>query len=79
MAYNPETRRSDNSNCKEHRFPSMGLAGGSIRSIGSVLYVECNNCLALKVMWKTDQLINDKWVQLSDEIVIEPNFPSSNG
>ncbi len=65
--------KSDNTNCTEHRWPKANL-GGTIRSIGIVLHQHCNNCLALKITWESDEKVNGEWVKVRDERIIEPNL-----
>lgn len=75
MAYN--NKISDNKNCTEHRFPRSDYK--AIRSIGTVEYVQCNNCLAVKITWISDERIDGVWIKVTDERVIEPNLTPELG
>ena len=70
MAY--ANNRTDNKNCAEHRWPNGG--NRAIRSIGSVSHEQCNNCLAVKITWTSDEKINDVWTKVFDEKIIEPDL-----
>lgn len=62
------------SNCKEHKWPRSS-PGGHFRSIGSVIYEQCNNCLAMKINFST--LVandDDGWTEVRDEQIVEPRF-----
>lgn len=73
MAFNTETRRTDSSNCKMHCFPKS-QPGGHVSAPGSVSHQYCNNCLAVKISWSGNVLINGKWEVLTDERIVEPEF-----
>jgi hypothetical protein len=65
-------------NCESHTWPNSAR-GGSQRSIGVVEYEQCNNCLAMRLLYKTDVKINNEWVRLTDTKIVEPNFSTDNG
>jgi hypothetical protein len=76
MAYDPTTQRTTSENCAEHRWPRY-QPGGSMRSIGTVTYEQCNNCLAMRVVFTTDLKIDGKWHRVSETKIVEPNFDLS--
>ena len=72
--YNKETNREDNKNCVKHTWPRERFE--AIRSIGIVTHEQCNNCLAVRVTWKSDEFVNGSWIVVTDERVIEPHLLS---
>lgn len=71
MAYNENTKRTDSTNCVEHRWDRSGT---KLVSTGVVTHHRCNNCLAMKITWSTDVLENGNWVTKSDTQIVEPKF-----
>jgi hypothetical protein len=76
MAYNNLKRSDDNKNCTEHRWPKS-YDGAAMRSIGTVTHAQCNNCLALKITWTSDELVNGVWIKVQDERIVEPHLTPS--
>jgi len=73
MFYIPR-KNDDHLNCKEHRWPRTN-PGVSARSIGTVTYMQCNNCLAFKFNWvSTVPDGNGGWIEVTDEKIVEPNY-----
>lgn len=62
----------NHTNCKEHAWPSNSMK--DIRGIGTTIFVSCNQCLAMKINFKTHVLVGGKWEVVFDEMVVEPKF-----
>ena len=72
MAYDKESGRSNSENCADHMWPRT--EGSSIRSIGRASYAQCNNCLAMRITFKTHVLSDGQWSIVTDTQIVEPHF-----
>ena len=72
MAYDEKTKRSNSDNCEAHIWPRH--YGGSFSSIGRVDYMQCNNCLAMRIIFSTDVRVAGEWIRVTQTQVVEPTF-----
>ena len=72
MAYDKEIGRDNSNNCAIHMWPRT--EGCSIRSVGRTSYAQCNNCLAMRITFKTSIKVEGNWVDVTDTQIVEPHF-----
>ena len=73
MAYDEKTKRSNHENCATHTWPRH-RGGGSISAAGNIEHQQCNNCLALRIIFTADVLIGGEWRRVTDTQIVEPDF-----
>jgi hypothetical protein len=53
-----------------HRFPDQSN-WGSLGSRGRIEVTQCNNCLTVKVIQKNDVKVNDEWIVIKKETIVD--------
>jgi hypothetical protein len=75
MAYDPTLKLTNADSCIEHQRPRRhSICASQVN--GSVEHEQCNNCLAMRITFKTIKNVDGELKILTDTRIVEPEFTS---